>query len=212
MSKKEDLTIEQQSEIRFRDDVKCHKATVIRDDNGVNRHVRYQRPGSWAYGFDIITWPGHLCITGDCGTYVFQRVYDMFNFFTSESKQYPINTGYWSEKLLSADIKGGVKQFSEKAFSDAVHYNFVKFAKDDCGRHTPEQIRELWADIKEIMRSEGEHESVRSVMEYERHGFSFEEFWEHNLTEYTFRFMWNLNAIVWGIKKYNKLEMEGQNQ
>ncbi len=43
----------------FLKDVSCHQMTVLRDE-GVFRHVRFSRPDSSSYRFDLITWPRHL--------------------------------------------------------------------------------------------------------------------------------------------------------
>ena len=48
------LTIEE----RFLNDVSEHQITVIRDQD-TDRHIRFRRPGTSCYGFDLITWPGH---------------------------------------------------------------------------------------------------------------------------------------------------------
>ena len=94
---------DQCTEERFLSDIANHQMTVIRDDV-VGRHIRFRRPSTICYGFDLITWPGHLCITGDLGTYVFQRLVDMFEFFRADpfyadrhpKQQLFINAGYWA--------------------------------------------------------------------------------------------------------------------
>ena len=43
--------------VAFAEDVAEHELTVRRDD-GLYRHLRFQKPGTWIYGFDLITWPG----------------------------------------------------------------------------------------------------------------------------------------------------------
>jgi hypothetical protein len=53
---------------QFLRDVSEHVLTVLRDD-GADRHLRFRKPGTGCYGFDLLTWPGHLLITGDCGSY-----------------------------------------------------------------------------------------------------------------------------------------------
>ena len=68
------------TEQRFLDDVKNHQISIIKDD-GLHRFIRFKRPDSTSYWFDLITWPEFLCISGDCGTYVFSRTEDMFKFF-----------------------------------------------------------------------------------------------------------------------------------
>ena len=83
----------------FLQDVAQHQIHVIRDD-GVYRHVRFKRPDTYCSHFDLITWPGHLCYTGDMGTYVFTRLRDMFDFFRrpDNEKWHRIDRRYWAEK------------------------------------------------------------------------------------------------------------------
>jgi len=52
----------------FLKDVASHQMHIIQND-GVNRHIRFSKPGTSCYHFDLITWPGHLCYTGDMGTW-----------------------------------------------------------------------------------------------------------------------------------------------
>ena len=68
------LTLEQ-----FLDDVKNHELT-IHQNNGVYRHLTFKNADDCHQSFNITTFPNHLVITGDMGTLVFSRLYDMFNF------------------------------------------------------------------------------------------------------------------------------------
>src|SRR5690348_13144744 len=93
----------------FLKDVSTHEMIVIRDD-GANRHIRFKRPGTSCMYFDLITWPGYLCYTGDMGTYVFSRLEDMFEFFRTDrdynkrkGRELSINPKYWGEKLQAVD-------------------------------------------------------------------------------------------------------------
>lgn len=72
-----------------------HTLEILRDV-GLYRHLRCQKPGTWTYGFDVVTWPGYLCVCGDIGTWVFSRVSDMLPWFEASSE---INPDYWSQKL-----------------------------------------------------------------------------------------------------------------
>ena len=190
---------------RFLDDVKSHNCTVLRDD-GINRHLQLRKKGKIFDEFDLITWPWHLCISGDCGTYVFCHNYDMFDFFGpwSISKKHPINTKYWSEKLLAQDKDAGVEMFSQKKFNEAVWQDFIEFAKN--GEHTPEQIREIRREIQtDIIDLDNEHQSCERVYNYSKYGFQFDDFFDHDLTEYTFGFLWCLFGVTWGIRQYENL-------
>ena len=90
------------TEQMFLDDVKNHQISIIKDD-GLHRFIRFKRPDSTSYWFDLITWPGFLCISGDCGTYVFSRTEDMFDFFKMRDGDFNkkkdrllnINPRYW---------------------------------------------------------------------------------------------------------------------
>jgi hypothetical protein len=66
----------------FLKDVEKHEMKVLLD-NGLYRHLRFAATGqySWNQWFEIITWPGKLAYSGDMGTYVFERIEDMFEFF-----------------------------------------------------------------------------------------------------------------------------------
>ena len=81
---------------RFQETISEHQLTVIHDD-GLHRHLRCARPQSSDRHFFITTWPGYLCISGDMGCYVFQRIEDMFEFFRNDDLG--INPPYWAEKL-----------------------------------------------------------------------------------------------------------------
>ncbi len=84
-------------ETRFKKDVSEHQMNVIKNE-GVYRHLTFQKPGTSVYYFEIITTPGLLTINGDMGTYVFSRLHDMFEFFGDKQG---INPSYWGEKLLA---------------------------------------------------------------------------------------------------------------
>jgi hypothetical protein len=97
---------------RFKRDTASHEMTVLHDD-GLYRHLRFMRvitdetgrhPSS-SYWFELVTWPGKLAVSGDCGSFLFARREDMFEFFRSDSR-YGINPGYWSEKVLAGKTSG----------------------------------------------------------------------------------------------------------
>lgn len=119
------------TEDRFLKDAGSHVMTVIRDD-GVHRHLRFRKapPAGSEYWFDLITWPGTLCIDGDMGTYVFRRLTDMFEFFRTDQKwadqrgcKLGINPGYWSEKLQAPKPRHA-EEYSADAFRQHVRESF----------------------------------------------------------------------------------------
>ena len=196
----------------FLKDVADHKIEIIRD-NGVNRHIRFRRDNSYAYGFDLITWKGHLCYTGDMGTYVFARIEDMFNFFIMDKSDFNhshknklnINTGYWAEKVLSMDRHGKIKEFSSELFEAAIKDYFESYFEntDDV-----DEKEDCWEEIESRVLSyseENEYAAMDAAIKFEHNGFEFVDFFETNCREYTLHYIWCLYAIVWGILKYRKL-------
>ena len=199
----------------FLKDVKDHKMTV-KNDNGVNRRIIYQNPkcqfNQW---FELVTWPGRLCYTGDMGTYVFARVEDMFTFFRRDKLE--VNSQYWSEKCLSESCFGeGIRQFSQDNYEDAIKYEFRYFIQNErkgalLGSRGDvaafgERMRSIWLSINsDLFGAENEYDAMNSACMFEEDGFRMDDFWEHTITEYTYHFIWCLYAIVWGIQRYDAL-------
>jgi len=75
----------------FLADVKDHKMEIICDNQSI-RLLKFRKPNTNCFWFEILTWPGSLCITGDCGSFMFRRSPDMFNFFRGDN----INLQYWA--------------------------------------------------------------------------------------------------------------------
>ena len=196
-------------ENRFLDEVKDHQINILRD-NGVDRHLRFRKPGTIIYGFDILTWSGHLCVTGDCGTFVFRRLEDMFDFFRmppgdfncKPDRKLHINAGYWHEKVLAEERQGGCKKYSEEIFREEIKRWFDDWAEDQ----PRGLVSEIWAEIEEevLSCSESEHDAIDAALGFQNEFFDFTDFWEVDLKEYTFDYIWCLFAIVWGISVYDK--------
>lgn len=212
------------TEAAFLKDVATHEMHVLMD-NGVYRHIRFKRPGTGCMHFDLITYPGYLVYSGDMGCYVFSRMEDMFEFFRMGKNDWnynrkgglSINLGYWSEKLQAVDgnrTAAGATEFDEDRFKQAVMGDLVSWIREHRDETTKDERRELWdAVIFEVIDADGDsggyrkqaaaHDFSHSVND--RLGnFYFRDFWEHNLTRYTHRFIWCCYALAWGIQKYDE--------
>jgi hypothetical protein len=139
---------------RFKKDVEKHVMTVIRDD-GVYRHLRFQTPGSYCMGFDIVTWPGYLAYTGDMGAYVFTRLEDMFQFFRCAEgrNQYRIDLRYWAEKCEcgGAADRSGIREFSEDKFEQNVKEYLIDWIRNHRDSTNKEERRELWSLVSDCV-------------------------------------------------------------
>lgn len=207
------------TEERLLNDVKNHSMEILRDDGDAARHISFTNNGSSIYRFDLITWPGHLCIAGDCGTYVFSRIRDMFEFFRMDDNDFNkrpdrrlnINPGYWGEKLQSIGTNAGYKEFDGDAFRDRVTYMFNTFWEDT---ENEEAKAECWEAIQDEVLSQvdnGEHFSYSAAHDFFYKtpdgisDFYFQDFFDGGGTEcYSFQYIWCLYAIVYGISEYDK--------
>lgn len=212
------------NEQRFLKDVEKHEMIIIRDD-GIYRHIRFKEANTMMMHFDLITWPGYLCYTGDMGTYVFTRLRDMFEFFRTDREHrrlrdgltLAINPGYWGEKVEAQDKYDGITEFSEERFKRAVLGDLVKWMRNNREETDKEDRRDLWqAVMNEVLDADGDNGGYRQ--QAAAHDFyhtincdmrfQFVDFFEHDVTEYSHRFMWCCYALAWGIEKYDKKKAE----
>jgi hypothetical protein len=188
----------------FLRDIARHEMQILHDD-GVKRHIRFKRPGEMCMHFDLITWPGCLCYTGDMGTYVFRRLHDMFQFFrrTERAEPYRIDMRYWAEKVDAAD-RDGVQEFSEERFKADVRDYFDQVTADD--EDWPEDRKAaLWQEISEQVlgaADDGEHWAWVALHGFEHDGFSFID-WDRSCKRFTHRFVWCCHALQWAIGVYD---------
>jgi hypothetical protein len=192
----------------FERDTAEHKVNVIRDD-GVYRHLRCNKPGTWNMGFDIITWPGYLVITGDVETYVFSRCEDMFNWFGDDPPRREINPGYWSQKLkgdrLGRDIS---RSYSHEAFSKQMH-EWVRMECESAEYDGDEMYESLLREAvdREVLAeyTTYEEEARERILDLQHEGIVTGETWEWDLKDYDYFFLWCCHAILWAIREYDAL-------
>lgn len=210
------------TEERFLKDVASHQMIVIRDD-GVHRHIRFKRPGTGCMHFDLVTWPGYLCYCGDMGTYVFSRLDDMFEFFRTDreyanrnGRKLGINLGYWSEKLQAVDgnrNEAGATEFSEDRFRSVIN-EYRKGWIGNCRERgcSKEDRRELWEAVDHQVLSRIDDDSSGNVAMHAAYDFServgnktysFDDLFDHDFTQFTYRFVWCCYALAWGVQQYD---------
>lgn len=193
---------------------------------GVYRHIRFQKPGTGCYHFDLVTLPGCLLYTGDMGTYVFKRTRDMFEFFRTKrgaDGEFSIDHRYWAEKCEGQDKDYGLREFDPSAFKREItnqrRHIFVEHAKE----LSPDQRALLWGSLENVKNaaSEGEHSAITAVQDWSfktnepsRWGgmahvqLDTSDF--PSCKTYTPRFMWCCQAIAWGIEQYDLQQLAAQ--
>jgi hypothetical protein len=202
MAKRREVTEES-----FLKDVREHAMTVIRDD-GVHRHIRFRKPSSGVMHFDIVTYPHHLCYSGDMGCYVFSRIDDMFEFFRRPNGPIEINESYWSEKIEATDKPDGHKKFDPDRASE-----YIKNWLDDKRKEAGEDFdAKEWEELREHVEdeligcahdSEGVFYNALYNFEHEGERPFQDSVAEANFDSYTLRFQWCCFALVWAIRQYD---------
>lgn len=207
------------TEERFLKDVSEHKMVVVRDD-GVHRHIRFQKPGAYCMHFDLITWPGYLCYTGDMGTYVFCRLDDMFQFFRTDREHQHlrngetlyVNHGYWAEKVVAQDKCDGVTEFDEDKFNRVIIEMLVDWIREHRNQTTKDERRDLWDSVmSDVIGADNDSGGFRKTCAaYDFHheirrgrGFEFHDLFERSFDRYAYRFVWCCYALAWGISQYD---------
>lgn len=210
----------------FRKDARDHALTIEFED-GLNRVLRFGRPGSMVFECRIITWKGGLTYTGDMGTFTFCRIDDMLQFFRGTqgiaNDDLRINTGYWSEKLQrpteSDEWSDHYATESVKEWiADQRHEDIEAIGKeeyekwlsgdleDDDEHDTPKSIN------MQIYFDEEMYSSIESPSEMERFAdeFNISDWYESTHMQKTYHFVWCCYALVRAIQMYDQLKRENK--
>ena len=175
----------------FQTNSKDHVLTVLHDD-GLYRHLRMAQPGTGIWSWNIITWPGSLCIRGDIGGgHVFTRMDDMLKFFNSHTGMVygdgspPINPGYWGEKL---------EQQTQHAWSPEKFMESVKETLSQLTVHDPDDTLRDAEDM-----SEYEHDA----REWASNTDHFQDLASEAFADYDIHFLFACYAIATTVSAYD---------
>lgn len=186
----------------FLRDVAEHKTELV-SKFGVNRHLRFWASRPDSPGFEVITWPHHLCITGDKGTYVFRGPVDVFAAFRSE--KVGIAPWWTGGQLVSFSPETGYTTFSPARFQNYV----TRCVQDAWPEDSPakaDTLAEVEARILAHLGSD-ETKALKALREFygEPSGFTFPEPSPGEIRELTDAYLWNCRAIVWAFDRYHDL-------
>lgn len=172
---------------KTKEEMKIHFDRV----DGVHRYIRVRNPKSNCYWFDVVTWPGTLCINGDMGCYVFCRTHDMFEFFNTTS----IDFGYWAEKVVSDRDSESVAKYSPALFHMHANDEIDDLEDDEVRDRAREFLKSLDAD---------DSSAIQDFMSWNDDGEldypPFGDFWDHTFKAFTYHFCWNCLAIQWVVR------------
>jgi hypothetical protein len=187
--------VEQTAAERFRRDTAEHQMET-RHEDGLYRHLRFKRPETGEYWFDLVTWPFNLVVNGDMGSFHFCRVgsdtEDMFRLFRDSRDGSGINPGYWAEKLRVGRTEA--EEYSEAKFREVI----TEQVEDD--RVLSALVKTEILDDENIAYEEG----ARNLLDaFSHEGFRFTDTWDFNFNDWTAQYLWCCHAIVGGIAQYD---------
>lgn len=202
------MTAQQKTPLeRFQETIGEHQLTIVHDD-GLHRHLSCARPQSSDRYFNITTWPGFLCISGDMGCYVFQRIEDMFAFFRND--EMGINPGYWAEKL-QAGPSIAPEEISKEWVEDKFRLEIKEWFDDATEDWSEEDKAEAWEEVESEVLSEADNEwrAINAAMEFRFNDEElFQDFWEVDCKQWKTHYLWCCYAIVWAIQQYDAAKQE----
>lgn len=121
-----------------------------------HRHLRFAIPGTGFYSFDIVTWPGHLAISGDLESFTFTRLPDMFDFFrglridqnTDQAGGRARFVGgpspeYAAQKVIAAAARRHGDESGLKVFDDE---QYAAMVREEITSHDPQQRSSSFLD------------------------------------------------------------------
>lgn len=217
------------TEESFLKDVEKHEIKVLHDD-GVYRHLRFSS-GSFNMQFDIVTYPWHLCYSGDMGCYVFNRLEDMFEFFRGRNRdgeKLYINTGYWGEKLEAVARHNGYHKYNPEFARENVKKRVDEWIKEsEISKEDAQELRDHLDE--EINYDDGMHEAYRTINNFSHKvgedswlardrrsrmldeppifpHFYFQDIHEWHWEDYTYHYMWCCYAIAYAVKSYDSMK------
>jgi hypothetical protein len=191
----------QPTQEQFQKDVADWKMETLHE-NGLYRHLRFRLQGGGFAYFDIVTWPGRLVITGDCETFTFTRLQDMFEFFRTDGQR--INPGYWQEKII--DGSGRARRFDwDTLRADALACFDVATESMD-----PEQRQEAREELESDLDSEPDEYGAVNVLRNFAYRDGRDVLFQFNLCEgapdgkdWDYHYIWCCRAIAWAIEQYD---------
>lgn len=189
----------------FKGNISDHVLSVVHDD-GLYRHLRMGKPGTGLWSWSVVTWPGHLAISGDIGEgFVFSRESDMVGFFASglgkRSDGAPsINPGYWAEKLLCA-CRDSAVTFSEKKFLAEVRSAVAAHIESEgLSGEAAAELEELIEDAE--YHSMDKHAALDWAYNNDRQDLFGMDFIEGGFDDFDTHFLYACFAIAVTVRRY----------
>ncbi|MGX6513281.1 hypothetical protein [Rhodococcus sp. SJ-2] len=194
-------TAEQRAAEYFKVSTADHEMAILHDD-GVYRHIRCAQPGTGIWSWNLVTWPGHLAISGDLESYTFSREHDMFGFFQIHGAG--INPHYWSEKITNYDAQRGTRKFCSEKAKAVVVREFLEQRHYRSG-DTADAFRDLRINVLDEIDNYDQSLFYNAVDSWSYDDYLFHDTYEWDVKDYDDHFLYACHAIAWGIAKYRQV-------
>lgn len=175
-------------------------------DTDTHRHLVFSNRTKLMGAVNIVTFPDHLVVTGDRGTWSFTRygTGDMLSFFAGDG----VNLPYWSQKLdRDTHTLGGRERYTPDMFRE-----YVLEQRDNdldwwTERLAPEQVEVIRDAYAELAGTADEHLSVEHAHEAltefsfeladgdENYTFEITDSWEANLGTWDYHFAYVCHVV-----------------
>lgn len=220
----------------FRDGVKDHELKIVHDD-GLYKHLVMRTKDSWAWAWEIVTWPGSLAIRGDIGRkLVFTRENDMLAWFGGryvgrhyEDGSPRINPSYWAEKT---GVMDSLQRYSPKVFGSAARDIAVEYMElelpdpaVDGGFWDPldgdaetllaaccaiaSMFEELYCDGNYYYASVESEDDAREWAERHQDILGTDFFWDTDFNDWDAQYLYTCYAIALTVEKYYNTTQKG---
>ncbi|GAA4911368.1 hypothetical protein [Streptomonospora salina] len=182
----------------FANDTRDHEMTILHE-HGVYRHVRFARPDTSLYRFDLITWPHHLAVSGDLDGITFHASpEDMFTLFRSSNGSGP-NYDYWAEKAGRHQVREWSEdRFRQQLFEHVSEDIRCGFAPRGIGRAVRRVITDDWT-----VALDNPHSAMGALNDFCHRGYEITGWEEWDCSDYTPNFVRACLAVDTGIRMYD---------
>lgn len=199
-----ELKTEDQARRSFTEHTAEHVMTVLHDDS-LYRHLRFRKPGTGIFGFDVVTWPGHIAISGDMGDTTMARIDDMIGFVAKPGSD-RISFGYWAEKIVANE--GPKREWSQRLLEAQLRDSWREQCEERGVDHDSDLATRWWDDLTDAILNaycgygNGDERAQREALDRFAGDIELYETWEWDCSDYPFHLYWRMLALRYAANTY----------
>ena len=173
-------------------------------DDGLYRHLRCRQPGTSMWGWDVVTWPGHLAVTGDLGAFTFAREQDMLlQFFHGLDSKRTIDTRYWLEKCVAWDKHTDRRVVCAEYLQQRYRNELESFAQQHGDDDLPADRALAWRDALALADELNETSEVSRMIQHLMENIDSDA-WDWSITKPDYRALNVCLMIAWTHDRYRE--------